>query len=74
MDAIQSKTLKQLKLPIPKITEQEEILKRYNNITSKIQAENKYLSKLQKQKAGLMQDLLTGKVEVTVPDEEVVNA
>jgi len=73
MDAIQSKTLKKVKLPLPKIEEQEEILKYYSNITEKIESEKNYLSKLQKQKAGLMQDLLTGKVEVTVPDEEVVN-
>ncbi len=73
MDAIQSKTLKEVKLPVPKIEEQTEIQKRAATINEKLENENQYLSKLQKQKAGLMQDLLTGKVEVTVPEGEVVN-
>ncbi|EIM63206.1 restriction endonuclease subunit S [Desulfobacter postgatei] len=66
MDAIQSKTLKTLKLPLPPYNEQVAIYERYKNITQKIQTEQEHFFKLTKQKSGLMQDLLTGKVRVKV--------
>lgn len=37
-----------------------------NGISEKLSVENKQLTKLKKQKSGLMHDLLTGKVEVTL--------
>ncbi|MDP3479678.1 MAG: restriction endonuclease subunit S [Desulfoprunum sp.] len=70
MDAIQSKTLKTLRLPIPPPQEQERIFERYNAIKTKIDSERDNLEKLQKQKSGLMHDLLTGKVPVTIEQAE----
>ncbi|WP_350431362.1 restriction endonuclease subunit S [Shewanella sp. H8] len=72
MDAIQSKTLKELKLPFPPIDEQNEILKRYAAITNKIVSERNKLNKYNKIKAGLMHDLLTGKKTVSTQDDEAV--
>lgn len=66
MDAIQSKTLKQLKLPCPSINEQQLIFERYKALNKILETERLNLEKLQMQKLGLMQDLLTGKVEVSV--------
>jgi len=72
MDAIQSSTLRTLRLPVPDINEQKLILKRYLTCHSKITSEQNKLEKLKKQKVGLMQDLLTGKVPVKIdePDQE----
>ena len=66
MDAIQSKTLKTLRLPLPSPDEQAIIFERYTSISSKIESEKDKLEKLQKEKLGLMHDLLTGKVPVTI--------
>jgi len=65
MDAIQSSTLKTLKLPVPGLEEQELIYARYLKMTERIQRDDEQLQKLQKQKLGLMQDLLTGRVQVS---------
>ena len=73
MDAIQSKTLKKLKIPIPPIGEQEEIYKRYLVISRKLESEQQNLEKLNKNKVGLMHDLLTGKKRVTVNECEADN-
>ena len=51
---------------LPKIKEQDEIVKRFSVINSKIQTEQNYLAKLQSIKAGLMTDLLSGKKTVKV--------
>jgi type I restriction enzyme S subunit len=64
MDAIQSKTLRELRLPVPPMGEQSEIFERYRTMTAKLDAENRGRDKLLKQKAGLMHDLLTDKVQV----------
>lgn len=66
MDAIQSSTLKNLQLPVPSLQEQTMIDARYRTLSFRIQSESDRLEKLQKQKLGLMQDLLTGKVAVKV--------
>jgi type I restriction enzyme, S subunit len=66
MDAIQSKTLRNLRLPVPKLHEQLEIYKRYTTVSTKLDNEQEVLEKLRQQKSGLMQDLLTGKVAVKV--------
>lgn len=55
-----------LKIPTPKILEQEIISERLLVALNKIQTEQKALAKYQQVKAGLLQDLLTGKVEVSV--------
>jgi type I restriction enzyme S subunit len=74
MDAIQSSTLKTLKLPVPGITEQELIYARYLKMSEHIQRDDQQLQKLQKQKLGLMQDLLTGRVPVPVHEPEPAHA
>ena len=73
MDAIQSKTLKTLCLPLPPIPEQERIFEKYKAVTLKIRTETNKLEKLCKEKSGLMHDLLTGKVQVNIDENEVVN-
>jgi type I restriction enzyme S subunit len=69
MDAIQSSTLKTLKLPQPSLDEQILICNRYKTVSERIQKENAQLDKLRQQKLGLMQDLLTGKVPVKIQPE-----
>jgi len=54
------------KLAVPNLSEQKEIAYILKEIDNKINNEGAYLSKLQKLKQGLMQDLLTGKVRVKV--------
>ncbi|MDP3878055.1 MAG: restriction endonuclease subunit S [Methylobacter sp.] len=70
MDAIQSKTLRTMILPIPPIDEQQLIFDKFKTATSNIETEKNSLEKLQKQKSGLMHDLLTGKVSVQVAESE----
>ncbi|WP_034936874.1 restriction endonuclease subunit S [Erwinia mallotivora] len=70
MDAIQSSTLKTLHLPVPGVDEQVLIYARYVKISAQIEQEKSLLEKLRKQKRGLMQDLLTGKVSVTVDEHD----
>ena len=72
MDAIQSKTLKRLLLPMPQPDEQQRIDTRYGVLSSHIEREAQKLQKLKLQKLGLMQDLLTGKVAVTVDSQHNV--
>ena len=75
MDAIQSSTLKTLQLPVPGLEEQQRIFERYRGAQSKLESAQAQLAKLQQQKLGLMQDLLTGKVPVKIADiEEAVPA
>lgn len=73
MDAIQSKTLRTLILPLPSLVEQELIFARYRGITSKIEVEKSELEKRVKEKSGLMHDLLTGKVQVNADQPEAAN-
>ncbi|WP_339754007.1 restriction endonuclease subunit S, partial [uncultured Marinobacter sp.] len=70
MDAIQSRTLKTLTLPVPPLVEQLEITKRHSSISDRIRLEEQTLEKLKKQKSGLMYDLLTGEVPVSVESRE----
>jgi type I restriction enzyme S subunit len=70
MDAIQSRTLKTLTLPVPPLVEQLEIAKRHSSISDRIRLEEQTLEKLKKQKSGLMYDLLTGEVPVSVESRE----
>tara|TARA_Y100000296_G_scaffold86990_1_gene129114 strand:+ start:2282 stop:3568 length:1287 start_codon:yes stop_codon:yes gene_type:complete len=65
MDAIQSKTLRALRLPVPCFDEQKRIHERYVYLTSKLRQEELLVEKLRKQKSGLMHDLLTGNVSVS---------
>jgi type I restriction enzyme, S subunit len=64
MDAIQSSTLKQMRLPKPLFPEQQKILAIYEEATSHLRRMREECAKLRLQKSGLMQDLLTGTVSV----------
>jgi type I restriction enzyme S subunit len=64
MEAIQSSTLRTLRLPVPHIEEQGLIQSRYRSSSHRIDIEQKHLDKLKQQKHGLMHDLLSGKVRV----------
>lgn len=61
--------IRDLKLPTPDTTEQELIEQRLTKFFSLLSVETTTLNKLKSLKTALMQDLLTGKVEVT-PDPE----
>ncbi|WP_339087156.1 restriction endonuclease subunit S [Shewanella chilikensis] len=74
MDAIQSRTLKTLTLPLPPYEEQLRIFGRYNSLTAKMKSEELLFDNLKKQKTGLMEDLLTGKVPVKVEPEAQLEA
>jgi type I restriction enzyme, S subunit len=54
---------------VPPVTEQEQLVKRFDSIDQNISVEVTSLDKLKKQKSGLMYDLLTGKVQVN--NEEI---
>ncbi|GEM_PF-513014 len=56
----------------PNFTEQKEIAGRLASIDSKLQMEQTYLHKLQQIKQGLMGDLLSGKKQVKVNEEEMI--
>ncbi len=64
MDAIQSSTLRTLRLPLPPMKEQEVIYGRYAVCHQRVVCEEAKLKKLLMQKQGLMHDLLTGRVRV----------
>lgn len=51
-----------LAIPLMEVEEQTEIAKRLISIDQKLQTEQNYLAKLEAIKAGLMEDLLTGRV------------
>ncbi|NIJ45143.1 type I restriction enzyme S subunit [Wenyingzhuangia heitensis] len=53
-------------ISLPKIDEQKIIIEKLKAVESKIQTEQQALAKYQQLKSGLLQDLLTGKVEVGV--------
>lgn len=69
MEAIQSSTLRNLKLPVPPIEEQRQILDRYRLSSQRIQAEEEHFAKLHQQKHGLMHDLLTDRVSVPMTEQ-----
>ena len=61
-------------IPVPSLSEQMLLLERLTEVSKVIQGCAEFSQKLQTQKLGLMQDLLTGKVPVTVdaPPSEAV--
>jgi len=65
-DVANSEILRQLKFSWPQYDEQKLIIERANLIENQIVLESSKLEKLQMQKLGLMQDLLTGTVEVRI--------
>ena len=64
MNAIRSETLKTLMLPTPPIDEQLEIEVILKTLESKISNQERSLTKLRTLKAGLVGDLLAGRVRV----------
>ena len=58
--------INKLLIKVPNGEEQNLIAKKFIMLESKIQTEQEALAKYQQVKAGLMQDLLTGKVGVSV--------
>jgi type I restriction enzyme S subunit len=62
-----------MELPKPSIDEQKLFGTSLEAINEKIQTEQSALAKYQQLKSGLMQDLLTGKVEVSVAEEILKN-
>jgi type I restriction enzyme S subunit len=64
MDAIQSSTLRTLRLPAPPPSEQLLLRDRYVALQTRLSQEDESLRKLAKIKRGLMQDLLSGAVPV----------
>ena len=65
MKNISQLSLKILKVKQPPTTEQAEISQRVYEAGRQIREETLLLEKIKKQKAGLMDDLLTGRVRVT---------
>jgi len=61
--------INELPLLLPKIEEQNQIIKHTNTMDDRIKSEIDYHSKLIKLKKGLMQDLLTGKVRTNELEE-----
>jgi type I restriction enzyme S subunit len=66
--------LEKVNISIPSINEQKQMINHFDSLDQKVEKETEYLAKLQKQKSGLMHDLLTGKVEVNVNAKEAVGA
>lgn len=66
MESISSKTLKELWLPLPPISEQNKINKAHKSLSESIRVKEGLLYKHKQLKKALMQDLLTGKVRVKV--------
>ncbi len=70
-----TKDFSKMLVPFMNKDEQNEVVSRIKAIDLKLNSEEASLSKYQKIKSGLMQDLLSGKVEVSVgKEEEIVKA
>lgn len=65
-EVLQTSYIKNIKIPIPSLEEQQKIASILSKADSQIQDNQNYLTRLQELKKGLMQDLLTGKVRVCV--------
>lgn len=61
---LNNKIVKQLKIPLPSLEEQERIIQIISCVSQEIQIEERRRTQLSQLKDGLMQDLLTGKVRV----------
>lgn len=72
MTTISQDGIASLQCPVPPLAEQTEAFKRVKRLEERIENEFSVLKKLQKQKVGLMDDLLTGRVRVTSLLKEAV--
>ena len=68
-----NETLNSLVFAWPTFEEQNAIVERADAVAGRIIREWKYMNKLQKQKSGLLHDLLTGRVPVRVEEEAVAD-
>ncbi len=68
---INTGNIKKILVPLPSLEEQSQIIRKFNAIQKMASVELGNLEKLQKQKSGLMHDLLTGRVQVS-PEETMV--
>ena len=64
--------LSKVRIAVPSQIEQGLICSRFDNIDLKLDTEQQHLLKLKKQKSGLMHDLLTGRVRVSVTETKEV--
>lgn len=65
-DVANSEVLDRLRFAFPQPNEQDRIIGRASQLANRLNAEMRRVTKLQTEKLGLMQDLLTGKVAVKV--------
>lgn len=73
-DVANSEVLNRLRFAVPEPAEQDRIIGVADQLAQRARAEMRRVAKLQTQKLGLMQDLLTGKVAVTVDSPDNVAA
>ena len=71
---INTGNLKRLLVGVPSFDEQTDIIEKFDAVQNTIHAQQDRVKNLRAQKLGLMQDLLTGKVPVSVDDTEMPNA
>jgi type I restriction enzyme, S subunit len=64
--SINSTQLKQMPLPIPNVRDQASLIELMTSSQSKLETERQRLTQLQLLKQGLMDDLLTGRLQVTI--------
>ena len=69
MKNISQGVIRQLKFPFPELEEQESIVTALDAHDLQLDAERHNALKLRTLKHGLMDDLLTGRVRVSVPEE-----
>jgi type I restriction enzyme S subunit len=67
---INLRDVRRIPVALPSSIEQDEISRLLDSHDARIRAEEAYLDKLQLLKKGLMQDLLTGRVRVPVPERK----
>jgi len=67
------KDFKRFTVVIPSLNEQKALVTRASSVDNVLSRENEILGKLKKQKIGLMNDLLTGKVPVNVVQAETAH-
>ncbi len=65
--------LAKVKMFIPSLSEQTLMIERFDSVDKLINEESAFLEKLKVQKSGLMHDLLTGKVQVSIHSEETIH-